>query len=490
MFTLLILISFWHRPEAIPVGQVEKQRCGLLEQVFSLAGETSPASFDWYSPDRISGQFVVGFEPGTEVEVSVVLEQAGIRIVRCDRQGAFFVCRSDMDRPDLLLAEKEGIRYVEPDLVVRATKIPNDPMFLQHQWDKWVMYADKAWDVTAGSPGVRVAVIDNGVQYWHPDLSDRFVAGELGYDFVGRDEDPRPDNPSLAEAFHGTHVSGIIAGVMDNATGIAGWAQVQLMAVRVLNDSGSGSLSDLASGIRWAVDRGCRILNMSLGANANITPVSEACVYAAQKNAVLLAAAGNDGTSVIQYPAALPQCISVGATDQASELADFSNYGPEQELVAPGVNILSTGLNSAYVLASGTSMACPQVAGVAALILAANNSLTAVRVRSILAASALDMGEVGRDVIFGYGFVSAYRALELAASMRAAEVGQEAGALRATICRGPVFLSGQSGRISDIQGRRVGRLKAGEWLNVKAGTYFLEIDDADGKVRQKLVVLP
>lgn len=490
MITLLILISFWHRPETTPVGQVEKQRCVLLEQVFLLSEDASPARFDWQSPDRISGQFVVGFEPGTEAEVYAVLEQAGIRIVRCDRQGAFFVCRSDMDRPDLLLAERKEIRYVEPDFLVRAAKIPNDPMFLQHQWDKWVMYADKAWDFTTGSPGLRVAVIDNGVQYWHPDLNDRFIAGELGYDFVGRDEDPRPDNPSLSEAFHGTHVSGIIAGVMDNATGIAGWAQVQLMAVRVLNDSGSGNLSDLASGIRWAVDRGCRILNMSLGASANITPVSEACAYAVQKNAVLFAAAGNNGTSVIQYPAALPQCICVGAMDQTSELADFSNYGPEQELVAPGVNILSTGLNSTYVLANGTSMACPQVAGVAALILATNNSLPAVRVRSILAASALDMGEAGRDVIFGYGFVNAYRALELAARMQAAEVGQGAGEGKATICRGPVFLPSRSTRVFDIQGRQIAGLKAGDWLNVKAGTYFLETENADSRVRRKLVVLP
>ncbi len=410
----LMIILFLPRPECPPVTTRDLHLLFTLHQEYQNAFTRQPvlSADNQFLPDRL----VIGYEPDHLVSVISRLRDFNVAILVIDSAARFLVVRPTYpEEPAHLkqaLTSFPGIRFIEPDYPVRALIIPNDPMFLTKQWDKWIMYADLAWNIITGGT-VRVAVVDNGVEYYHPDLAANFRTGEPGYDFIGNDNDPRPDNPEIENAFHGTHVAGIIAGVSNNLTGIAGWAQIQLLAVRVLDDSGSGNLSDVARGIRWAVDNGAKVINLSLGGNAASTVLIEACQYALNRGVLLVAASGNDGRSGITYPARLSECIAVGAISENSELAWFSNYGPEQELVAPGTTIYSTAPGGSYLEASGTSMSCPQVSGVAALIFAAAPALSANAVRAILSASAIDMGTTGRDDRYGYGLVNAYRALLL-----------------------------------------------------------------------------
>ena len=266
--------------------------------------------------------------------------------------------------------------------------------------------------------------------------------------------------------------------------GIAGWSLVQLLAVRVLNDTGSGTTDVVASGIRWAADNGARIINMSLTSSSNSTPMEQACAYAAQAGVVVVAASGNDGQQAIGFPAALGQCIAVGATSTDSRLATFSNYGPEQEVVAPGTTILSCVPGGAYGQADGTSMAAPQVAGVAALVLAGNWGLSAAEVRAVLDASAIDMGVAGRDIQYGYGLVNAKRAVDLAAAYAANRApytvnrGTSAADSRTVIVRSGTGLPSwmEQADVFDGSGRLVlSRERGPVRLQLAPGTYFVRV---------------
>jgi subtilisin family serine protease len=477
----VMLLMLWPRLDAPAVGQRELDLCRQLEQ---QAAVTCPARSGlddlWRSQDRIPGRYVVGFVPGAGNATRAWVERCGGRVVRIDGTGAEFLVAefaSGAAGPELAASASAvpEIRYFEPDIRVRAARIPDDPYFLSYQWDKWVMYADEAWDL-AGSGRVKVGIVDNGVDYTHPDLAANFAPGEPGYDFVNNDNDPKPDNPGISQAFHGTHVSGIAAAVIGNGTGIAGWAGAQLLAVRVLDDSGNGNTSDLASGIRWAADRGCRVVNMSLGSSSGPSPLVEACRYAADRDVILVSASGNEGAVSINYPAALAECIAVGSLSPRSRLSTFSNRGPEQELVAPGEDVASAVPGGIYALADGTSMASPQVAGMAALVLSLDPTMTASRVRAIIAAAAIDMGSAGRDQSFGFGLVNARRAMELAGALvRTAAAPSVSQSRTATV----VSSLPDGVAVYDASGRRVvsGRLGS--------GAYFVR--DRSGRLRRLVV---
>ncbi len=480
MNIIMLLVLALARPEAAPVGAAE------LALFRDCLAQVPRAGVAYLPGEALPGQFVIGFEPGASAAAGGWVTALGGSVRRVDEAAGFLV--ADCGCPQLLAALPPGVRYAVPDQRVYAARIPNDPFFLQQQWDKWVMYSDKAWDLATGSSSVKVGIVDNGTDYQHPDLAARFVPGQYGYDFVAMDNDPRPDNPLIPSAFHGTHVAGIVAATMDNSVGVAGWAQVQLVAVRALNDSGSGDLSDLASAIRWAVDNGCRVINMSLGADGTIPALNEACAYAFDHGVLLVAASGNQGQGTIQYPAALGECLAVGATDENSGLASFSNYGPEQGVVAPGVDVLSTSPNNGYVTASGTSMAAPEVTGVAALLLSVDNALTGSAVRALLAASALDKGAAGRDDIYGSGLVNAWRAVQLAQLLpRGAGAPAQARSGRALAVAGAVTLPGWVTAVTvyDCQGRLVTRAPA-RGLVLGSGTYFAA---CAGSGREQLLVI-
>ncbi len=318
----------------------------------------------------------------------------------------------------------EGVKF-EKDVVVKAL-FPNDPKYIL-QWHLKSINTDKAWDYVTGNPEIIVAVIDTGVDYNHPDLKrniwvnkdevpsngidddgNGYVDDYYGYDFVNNDGDPIDDNG------HGTVVAGIIAAEINNSLGVAGIAQVKIMVLKVLDRNGSGYESDVAEAIRYAVDNGANIVSMSLGGSEYIKLLEDACNYAWNKNVLLVAASGNDGGKDIDYPAKFQSVIAVGSVNQEDKLSSFSDFGREQELVAPGEGILSTYTGMSYKSMSGTSAATPQVSGVAALLLSVNPTLSNRDVRKILQQSADDLGFRGKDSVYGYGKVNASRAVSIA----------------------------------------------------------------------------
>lgn len=293
--------------------------------------------------------------------------------------------------------------YVEPNWEWRTLFIPNDPSWVL-QWGPRKIEADWAWNITLGSSEILVAVVDTGIDWDHPDLEANYVP--LGYDWVNDDSDPMDDNG------HGTHCAGIIAAVINNSIGIAGLAQVRIMAEKCLNQHGIGYSHWLANGIVHAVNQGAKIISMSWGGYFYSNLIHEAIKYAYEKGALLIAAAGNDAISAKLYPAGYDEVIAVSATQQDDAPAGFTNYGDWVELSAPGVNIYSTIWNNGYRYASGTSMAAPHVAGVAALTWSCFLNKPRDWIRMRLRYSADDLGVPGFDKNYGYGRVNARKAVE------------------------------------------------------------------------------
>jgi len=294
-------------------------------------------------------------------------------------------------------------RYIEPNKKFQIDLTPNDPSW-NRQWGPVNIEADRAWDTQLGSRDILVAVIDTGIEWNHPDLAANYVP--LGYDWVNNDPDPMDDHG------HGTHVAGIIAAVLNNWIGIAGLAQVSIMAEKGINQYGWGEVDDLANAIVHAVNQSAKILNLSWGGYFDSSLIHEAITYAYDAGVLVIAAAGNDATSIKHYPAAYEEVVSVAATDMSNATAWFSNFGSWIELAAPGVYIYSTYWDDTYTYLSGTSMAAPHVVGVAALIWSQFPKMTRDQVRIYLRQTADDLGERGFDVHYGYGRVNARKGVE------------------------------------------------------------------------------
>jgi len=289
------------------------------------------------------------------------------------------------------------IAYIEPDGQVQITQtLP---------WGVDRIDAEVVHQYGNKGTGVKVAIIDTGIDYNHPDLVANY---EGGIDFVEGDGDPMDDNG------HGTHCAGIVA-AEDNEIGVIGVApKVWLYAVKVLDDTGSGSVTDVIAGIDWATINGMQIISMSLGSDSDSVTLHSACDAAYGAGVLVVAAAGNDyqrrgraEVDTVDYPARYDSVIAVGATDVTDTKASWSSTGSALELAAPGVYIYSTYLDSTYDTYSGTSMACPHVVGTAALVWAGEPTLTNVEVRTRLQETADDLGSDGWDGWYGYGLVDA-----------------------------------------------------------------------------------
>ncbi len=307
------------------------------------------------------------------------------------------------------LKKNPNVADVELDSMVYALDTE-----LDSSWGVKRIGAGIVYDSGNGGAGVKVAIIDTGIDYNHSDLYANYAGG---YDFVNSDDDPMDDNG------HGTHVAGIIAAEHDDF-GVVGVApEAELYALKALDKTGSGYVSDVVAAIIWATDPNkdgntddrMDVINMSLGGAYNSWLLDAACLLAYyQDKLILVAAAGNSGNPPgkgdnVGYPAAYDSVIAVAATDQSDERARWSSTGPDVELAAPGVSIYSTYIGG-YATLSGTSMASPHVAGVAALVIASGIS-DAMGVRTKLQETADDLGATGWDSKYGYGLVNAAEAV-------------------------------------------------------------------------------
>jgi thermitase len=346
----------------------------VLALVFPLApnAKAAVAATDAkYVPDEV----IVKFKPGTvSAALASINSLANAQVVKHNQKLGFDVVKLKGKTVEQALAiykSNPNVLYAEPNYIFHADWTPNDPYFSTYQWGPQKVGAPSAWDVTTSNSNVWIAIVDTGVQYDHPDLSGKVY---LGYNFVDGNWDPYDLNG------HGTHCAGIAAAVTDNGIGIAGMApNASILAVKVLDANGSGTLDNVASGIEYAADAGANVISLSLGGPSGSTTLQNAVDYAWNKGAVLVAAAGNNGSSAPTYPAYYSNVISVAATDSNDNKPSWSNYGSWVDVAAPGVNIYSTYPTNRYAYLSGTSMATPHVSGLAALLAAQGRTNSQIR---------------------------------------------------------------------------------------------------------------
>ena len=295
------------------------------------------------------------------------------------------------------LEKDSSIKTVEPDYLITTTAVPNDPYY-SFQYHHDVLNMESAWKKTQGSSDVVVAVLDDGFDLDHPELRNQW---ETAYWTASR----------MSEEDHGTHVAGIIGASANNNTYGSGVApHTELMPIDVFEGEFAYT-SDVIEAIYLAADAGADVINMSLGSYNYSAYYNAAIQYAHQRGAVIVAASGNDDSPFPHYPSGYDNVIAVGATDEDDWITGFSNYGYDQDIVAPGENIWSTLMRGSFGAMSGTSMASPVVAGVAALILANEPHLTNIEVEKRLYDTAVDLGNPGKDVLYGNGRVDAAAAL-------------------------------------------------------------------------------
>jgi serine protease len=458
----------WFKRTAKKPIRNNRRRLGVgmetLEERRLLAGDITPLAYSFLADadqhraeDRIPGEIVIGFRPGASGDQIRGLASAhGISALQSIYMGidprtvkSATVPEHALDTVLRALRNNPLVDYAEPSFVASAFLTPNDSLF-KFQWHlqnsrTGSINVSAAWDVTTGS-GVTVAVLDTGVAYENrsdstgtyyvaPDLAQtRFVSG---YDFVNGDAFANDDHS------HGTHVAGTIAQSTNNSIGTAGVAHgASIMPVKVLNRDGSGSHAAIAQGIRWAADHGSHIINLSLGSASGSTTLRDALAYAYGKGVTIVAAAGNNGTNAVSYPAAYDNyVIAVSATRYDESIASYSNFGSSIDLAAPGGDlsvdqnrdgyadgVLQNTFNPStknmgdfgYYFFQGTSMAAPHVSGVAALVasvlLQQGDSAHPDTIRSILQSTARDKGPTGVDIYYGHGIVDAAAAVSAARS--------------------------------------------------------------------------
>ncbi len=359
------------------------------------------------------------------------------------------VYRLELD-PDVSPAEAAAAYSEHPD-VVYAQPIhlffhhdaPDDPRLPEQYGLEQIRWQALRDGLPPGKQNVVIAIIDSGVDYTHEDLAGNIWSNQVeatgrpgvdddnngyvddirGWDFTHTPTLPAkgdylaPDNDPMDESSHGTRVAGIAAAVTNNGVGIAGVApDARMMALRagvtLQSDLTFLEEDDLAAAILYAVENGAHIINMSWGGPESAFLIHDAVRYAAASGLVLVSSAGNSGEFGLSYPAAMDETIAVGATAPRDRIAGFSSRGVPLDLVAPGAGTLTTMPRDAYRHASGTSFAAPHISGLAALILSRRPELTVEQVRSLLAASVIDLGPEGWDSSAGAGRIDAAILLE------------------------------------------------------------------------------
>jgi thermitase len=360
----------------------------------------------------VAGELLVAYEPGTSEEAEeTVVRQSGARTLEdlrgevrlvsfpaIRRQASEAVRERALARALEYLGHKAGVEAVDYNYLREPYFIPNDPM-LGNQWGLISTRFRGAWSDANGGTA-KVAIVDSGVNSKHPDIG-RIIAQR---DFVEGDSVADDDNG------HGTHVTGIAGALTDNGKGVAGGCfECELLIAKVMGPIGFTTDSRIVEGINWSVNQGAEVVNLSLGGSGDSSVLRTAVNRAYSQGAVMVAAAGNEGTNVPQYPAAYSKVIAVSATTTDGRLARFSNRGDWVDLAAPGTDILSTRMSGGYDRMSGTSMSAPFVSGLAGLL--ASRGMSGDSIRQRMLASAKDLGPAGDDPRFGHGRIDADNAV-------------------------------------------------------------------------------
>jgi len=388
--------------------------------------------------DYIPGEYVIQVE-NSEASIKALSSMPDVQVVRTHTFSDVKIVTVKTEKPELLQSIP-GVKSVDRNYIYKALATPNDTYY-KYQWHYVTIKLPQAWDIMK-SANVVVAVIDTGVSFTHPDLQGIFVTGK---DFV--DGDNNPTDPAQ-DVSHGTHCIGTIAALTNNSLGVAGvnWGGygIKIMPIRVLGADGSGTLDNVAAGIRWAVDNGAKIVSMSLG-GSGAQVLMDAVKYAYSKKVTLVCAAGNENRSSLSYPAAYVETIAVGATRYDNKRAPYSNYNYTRyydpykkayvthylDVVAPGGDtsvdqngdgyadgVLSTTWTptnkDTYMFLQGTSMATPHVSAVAAMLYVKGYT-TPEAIRSRLIQTAYKIPGYtytsGWNKYVGYGLIDAYKAL-------------------------------------------------------------------------------
>ncbi|HSL10453.1 MAG TPA: S8 family peptidase [Actinomycetota bacterium] len=394
-----------------PLGGVASARPTEDAGTPDLGIRTTPA------PDYVPGELIVGFRRGlakADRRVAVGRTVAAARLDDAVLPNVHVVTLAPgVDVPSAVgtLERTRGVAWAEPNWIRQPLFVPNDPMY-GSQWSIPRANVDEAWDMETGDPSMAIAVIDSGVRTDHADLTNNIwsnpgetqngadddgngkVDDVAGWDFNGDDAVPEDDDG------HGTHVAGIAAAEGNNSIGISGVCPgCSIMPLRVANNQGGLPLANVVQATRYAVDEGARVINMSFGGPAWSRAERQAIMYANDAGVLVVAAAGNesldndalsiDGGFIVgpSYPASydLPNVVAVAASTSTDRLATYSNVGTTSvDLAAPGSGIRSTWRNGAYNTISGTSMASPFVAGVAALLRSQNPGWTPVQTKNAI----------------------------------------------------------------------------------------------------------
>ncbi|MGE5340224.1 MAG: S8 family serine peptidase [Candidatus Omnitrophota bacterium] len=416
-----------------------------------LAGEnpklTNPMDSILNGEDHVPDRVVLksNISSASQLQKSLMNGYAGeIKNVRLDPYGNYYIIETDnkcdIERLCENLKKEDYVEDASPDYYALPTSgnfninKPNDPYFhfqyaLQNTgqiyYFEFNIRGTEGSDIKAlqgwhcafdghQTSDIVIAVIDTGVAWNHEDLKNQVISGFNFFD----------NNNNFYDEFgHGTSIASIAAAETNNGLGIAGtcW-NAKILSVKAAGPNGLMPITAIASGLRYAADYGARVINMSFVAFRDSFMLKDACKYAFEKGAVLVAAAGNYGLNKVFYPAAYDEyCLAVGATEENDQLWDFSDYGPEIDVVAPGVNILSAFFDpeepdilNAYQYQSGTSDATPYVSGAAALLLTQKPFLTNTQVMDLIRFTADDVNKdqyPGVDIYMGYGRINLQRLL-------------------------------------------------------------------------------
>jgi len=429
-----------------------------------IAGLALPSNAEY-----VKDEILIKYKQGTDTKAEMRVKALGIAAVKD-------VGRTRMKRLKLpkslsveaaiaKLKNDPSVEYVGPNHILHiASVFPNDTIFNEGYYDwiydeyipQWGLYypegsprpdirAPEAWALTTGSPSVRIAIIDSGCDYTHPDLSSKiwtnpaeiagngidddhngFVDDTKGWDFVNWDNDPMDDNLDPygfgMKVYHGTFMSGIAGAATNNNFGMAGVAWgCPIVPIKVIGADGSGLESDVADGVTYAVDLGIKVINMSLAGTDDVPALAAAVDYAWAHGALCVCASGNEDVSINMYPASYSTALAVGASNPSNgrcTAADWgaggSNYGPYLDMVAPGDMIVSASSmvdEQDYYYSDGTSCAAPFVSGAAALLWSAHPEWTNHKVFLQLTYTADDISPAGYDIYTGRGRLNIYRAL-------------------------------------------------------------------------------